>query len=515
MRVMAVCVMLALAALAAPAAAQLSEADQQIGARGLQLLRKQDFKQLNALTAQYRGSRAKTADGLSKLILLYAGMDFMPPGIPFGDKAVRQSQWQWAFSVGEAWVKQAPSPAATIELARMHLRYAWEIHGADGHPTPENMKVFQDHLQQARQILEGNKAAGIDPNWAGTMEEIKRAEKPVVVVASGVQSAPMVIETPVTHEHDELSDRVDVNTKARWAFARDDYAALNAQAERYRQSGSKTPAGIDELFFFYQGIHQEADAQTPSLDGRPNIHRWQLVLARADKWLKTAPSPAAVIASAKLRIFFAFAWRGQSYASDVRNEDWKPFFDNLALASKILEDHKKQASIDPQWYSDMIKLATYAQWPDVKKAALYKEAFTRYPDYYPVYESASEAMLPKWGGSAEEFSAFADFATANSKAKEGRSFYAQLYQHVDCDCGDEGVTPDWKKLKPAFDDLVARYPAQWNYHRYARYACKAGDRATARAVFAKIQYPLAVAWPGDVEEYESCKAWAGSGASGK
>ena len=58
------------------------------------------------------------------------------------------------------------------------------------------------------------------------------------------------------------------------------------------------------------------------------------------------------------------------------------------------------------------------------------------------------------------------------------------------------------------DDLVARYPDQWNYNRYARFACRAGDRDTAQAVLAKIAYPLPGAWYDEPDRYARCRSWA-------
>lgn len=499
MRAVWICAMVL--ALATPVAAQTPE-DGQIKAQSALLLGHRDFPHLNALAAQYRASGARTADGLSKLTLFYAGME----ALPMGDTQ-REELWPAIFSIGENWVKQAPSPAASIALARMHLRYGWEERGANGDPTPEKMAAFREHLRLARQILENSKAvASVDPNWAATLQEIARAEHPVPVPVSSVVALPMTIAPPASHPMIEENARVAIEIKARVAFEHDDYAALNAQALQYRISGAKTPAGIDQLLHFYKGILDYADLQTPSLGGRPNEHQWQLMLTKADRWLKIAPSPAAVIAAAELRENYGWAWRGTGFVPDVRPQDWKPFRINLALAHKMLESHK-DASIDPEWYAEMARLAMAEEWPAEKSAALYKEAFARYPDYYPTYSIVAGGLTPKWGGSAEAVEQFADFAVATTRAKEGRSFFARIYQSIQCGCENE-VTPDWGKLKPAMDDLVARYPDQWNYHRYAYFACRAGDRATARAVMAKIAYPLPGAWYDEPDQYERCKGWA-------
>ena len=108
-----------------PCVAQQSEADQ-IKDQTSTLLARQEFSQLNALAEGYRLTGAKTENGIPKLALFYAGMERLPMG-----DAAREQQWRAILSFAERWVQLAPSPAAYIELAKMHLRYAWEQHGAE------------------------------------------------------------------------------------------------------------------------------------------------------------------------------------------------------------------------------------------------------------------------------------------------------------------------------------------------------------------------------------------------
>jgi hypothetical protein len=49
------------------------------------------------------------------------------------------------------------------------------------------------------------------------------------------------------------------------------------------------------------------------------------------------------------------------------------------------------------------------------------------------------------------------------------------------------LTPaDWKKMKAGFDDIVKRYPDDWNYNHYAWFACVARDAATTKQAFEKV-----------------------------
>src|SRR5689334_15253577 len=89
------------------------------------------FAQLNTLEAKYWDG-SKTVDGVTKLSIFYAVFD----QVMFG-ATPHPGQVPALFGYIERWVAKAPSPAATIVLARMHLRYAWEQRGATGTVSPE------------------------------------------------------------------------------------------------------------------------------------------------------------------------------------------------------------------------------------------------------------------------------------------------------------------------------------------------------------------------------------------
>jgi hypothetical protein len=63
-------------------------------------------------------------------------------------------------------------------------------------------------------------------------------------------------------------------------------------------------------------------------------------------------------------------------------------------------------------------------------------------------------------------------------------------------------------MRASFDDIIARYPDAWNMNNYARFACLAGERKTAKRLFLRLaNAPITGAWtPRGL--FEHCRSWA-------
>ncbi len=253
------------------------------------------------------------------------------------------------------------------------------------------------------------------------------------------------------------------------------------------------------------------DLQTPSLTSKPNETAWKQMLDRAQAWIDQAPSPAAYVAMAGLRTAYAWAWRGNGYASTIPPENFKPFRANLKIAHDVLSKSKAQASQDPEWYVRMVVLIRAGAVSNKEAQTLLTEGFKLYPTYYPLYAAMAENLTPQWGGSWQAVERFATYAAKITQGQLGLEMYARIYQRVDCFCeAMTGNKRDWPKMKQGFKDIVARFPVNWNYNRGAYYACQAQDRQAAREALAKITAPRADAWGGDSRLLPLCRSWAAS-----
>ncbi|WP_164272972.1 MULTISPECIES: hypothetical protein [Stenotrophomonas] len=63
-------------------------------------------------------------------------------------------------------------------------------------------------------------------------------------------------------------------------------------------------------------------------------------------------------------------------------------------------------------------------------------------------------------------------------------------------------------MSQEIDDVLARYPSDWNLQNFAYFACQAGDKAKTRALMDRITRPkeFHAWWDGDV--YEQCRRWS-------
>lgn len=302
---------------------------------------------------------------------------------------------------------------------------------------------------------------------------------------------------------DELSIRDGVQANVWSLLQHEKFGDLNKLEEQYRATGEKTPSGIFKLTLFYFGLY----AQLEENDGTEM--EWGDTFLKVHKWIQRNPSPAAHIALANLYIESAWRERGTGYANSVTPGQWKAFFSLTKLAHQELDENKTTASIDPEWYVSMVKVARAEQWPQKEAAALFTAATRKDRYYYPIYSQILESLLPQWGGSWLAIDNFANFAADNTKDREGEELYTRLYWNLE-ECGCESnnkLAGDWTKMKVGFRDILSRYPTDWNRNNFAYIACRENDKATLRLLLPQMPKPILAAWRGEAN-YGECKSWA-------
>ncbi len=311
----------------------------------------------------------------------------------------------------------------------------------------------------------------------------------------------------------ELEERRAIQQQTAFLLSSKKFKELERLAQEYRVDRSRTPSGVWKLTCLYAGI--------PSYFASTNLkdeNYWSSIKSTTEEWIKEYPkSPTPYISHAIVMRLYAWKFRGGGLARTVHEEAWQPFFEHLNNAKAFLEKHKEIASTDPHWYEAMAHTAIGLSLKKSEFLKIVNEGLRKEPLYYELYFTATHYFTPKWHGSAEEIEEFANSAVTRTKEQEGLGMYtrvywaAKQYQYGERLFADSNVV--WEKMKKGIDDVLKRYPDQWNINNLTLFACLAKDREKARELFQLIKEPpLNAVWKSN-SNYLSFKSWA-YGASG-
>jgi hypothetical protein len=298
----------------------------------------------------------------------------------------------------------------------------------------------------------------------------------------------------------ELAEQTIIFNDAKAAATAKDFAALNRMETEFRATRSRTSSGNWKLAVFYAWIPSVVPYQKPGekceFVAGPFLDAW----AAADR-----KQPAPYIAKANLLVRYAWCFRGSGMGNEVAETAWAPFRANVEAAYQLLVSHKDIASIDPEYYAVMEDIYK-AQGRDKDEfKALLTEAAAREPYYYNIYFSAYHYYQPQWFGSNEEIDALARFAADQTEEQDGKGAYARLYWYLtECDCRLDETAVDRSLLKTAMQDVVDRYPADWNTAHFAKMSCELGEIGKAAHFLGKLKQNDGEAWS-DKTEWEACK----------
>jgi hypothetical protein len=304
----------------------------------------------------------------------------------------------------------------------------------------------------------------------------------------------------------ELEERAEISQKGHALFEDERFAELEALAEDYRAHGSRTSSGLWKIGILHNGIEE--------VDGKNRDDKyWSALMAKSARWIAAFPqSPTARIAHASFLSSHAWAVRGGGWSRDVPKDDWPPFHRLIEQSRSYLLANKEIGKADPQWYQEMLTLARVDGSGDDAFNVLIDEATWKYPDYYPNYFTAIEYLGPRWHGNLAAIEEFANRAVRKTREIEGQGMYARIYWYVSQMQFGERLFEDtsvvWPKMKRGIDDVLKRYPDQWNINNFAHFACLASDRKETARLTARVTEPIADAWAKDVSLFARCREWA-------
>lgn len=307
----------------------------------------------------------------------------------------------------------------------------------------------------------------------------------------------------------ELDDRERVRSAAGSMFFAGNYSELEKQMEHYRTTAERFQSGLWKLTYFDDGFRTaiRRRGQAPEY--------WQQLRSRVEEWQKTYPNSAAAhIAYAHVLLEHGRSYRGGGYANTVAADAWKPYFRLVEESRAYLVEHKDVAAQDPRWYELMLTIGYQQQWSLGEFKVVLDEALARHPSFNQIHYAGVTYFLPRWGGNVDAIEAFARHALLRTQDEMGYEMYARIYAFAEqVEFGarlfsDSKV--NWQDMSRGIDDLLKRYPSDWNYNFFARFACGAGDREKTKALLEAAGSSIEIGAWGNSAVRERCIKWAGS-----
>jgi hypothetical protein len=303
---------------------------------------------------------------------------------------------------------------------------------------------------------------------------------------------------------DENSVRAQLKAEAAALLERGDLDSFDRRATQLRESRERTPAGIWKLSLFYRGV-DELPTRTP------DAPVWARVEQATAAYLRTHPqSPSAVVAAARVLVTRAWAYRGDGWGASLTEAQRDGFATWLERARAVLDEHREVGQQDPEWYALRIQVMNGQGEERVSILALAQEALGGEPTYQPTYYVTSNALLPKWGGSAQLLQQYVAAVLASSAPQEGRQAYARIAFNIARTdpqpvAALRQVGLEWPRVKQSLEEISAAYPDPWNTNAQRAMACLIGTESDFRASSAEAGTPaISVAWFDTLSRWQDC-----------
>lgn len=184
--------------------------------------------------------------------------------------------------------------------------------------------------------------------------------------------------------------------------------------------------------------------------------------------------------------------------------------EQLDNAESYIRRHRPADAKDPYWDQLNIRLATWRGMERADFDRMLREAVTRHPSYFDLYFQAVTYYVYNADDAPRAIEAMARDAAMRSRETEGQSAYARVMWSASgfMNAPTFKKLVDWPMMKRSFDDILARYPDDWNRAALARFACWAGDRKKAAEILPKLENAhIAGIWRGS-DSYLECRRFA-------
>lgn len=297
------------------------------------------------------------------------------------------------------------------------------------------------------------------------------------------------------------------------ALQRSDFDAIESRYAKAVKEQARFPSGVFVANRMLRNLLPRAGAPAPgAVVDRGRDDFWVPIEEKTLRWSAQFPDSALpAIALSEAYMSHGFAHRGNGYGGTVSPQDWQKFGQCMDKSYEALMSRKSVGERDPNWWWMLLIVAKLQSWPRERFLPVAQQAIDAFPKNYDIYFAISESMLPQWGGSVEALAEFADHAAEHTAKTDGDALYARIFWNLRSQLPDGFITLPvvrWEKIRSGYDDMVRQYPDPWNLNSFARMACLAGDKATAKRVLSRIKDAVEPTGWSSRAEFNRCNAWA-------
>lgn len=295
------------------------------------------------------------------------------------------------------------------------------------------------------------------------------------------------------NEYQEIYNSISIN------FEKNNFVKLNEIYNTVRSENSIDENGVWRLQHFYTAFRNIIYARATKFSGDARTTEYKNISSKTYAWAdEFTESPAPYIIRSLLFRQKAWDYRGTGTSNLVKSENWALFDGDLFAAWQILQKYKSIASDDPEWFRLLLEIGIGRGWERTQFQETLNDAILTAPYYEPIYYAGIQYFLPQWYGGIGDIEKMANFAVQKTSSKYGERLYATIYsRYFNSIFKDqyekmigENLYRVWPRMKIGFEDLIKKYPNNWNLNTFAKFSCLAKDLNSTQAIFNKYNFDM-------------------------
>lgn len=347
----------------------------------------------------------------------------------------------------------------------------------------------------------------------------------------------LAINLPGAAYADEAADRHALKMKVRSLYQQQDFKSLNSMYMDALNNKTKTAGGTFLLWHYYQAFNSyyntlyadQTQAWKQAEQGlaqwqqqypdsaAPKILRARLLTGKSDAYFNNRfLHPEKASCDTKLPLLDQIQAKLFSLIPSPPEAGTFSFmgmncgFAYMDAAMLYLQQMSPDVQKDPEWFVTQMEI--YKGSPDESKCSkAFYEGVKKHPGYYNIY---FHGVSCHFSDDRQKHMQMQDYiarlAAANTKATEGDALYSRVYWAIQS-CSRQNLRKesmvDWPRMQKSMEQVLKKYPTQWNYANFAAIACFAEDQQFTRKLFLSIPRYNPSDW-NDTETYERCKKFA-------